>query len=121
MRQAESQGNIIYDSPGLKLVGITPSWTFALKLQRYSHMDEEDIVCLLHKDGACASYTEEEFVRMVEERLRIDCPEMEYDHYPERAKAEWRARLRDCVRKARYQLGTQGSYSSPDSSDDVYV
>ncbi|KAL5485813.1 hypothetical protein ACEPAI_6855 [Sanghuangporus weigelae] len=121
MREAETQGNIIYDSPGLKLVGITPSWTFALKLQRYSHMDEEDIVCLLQRDGACANYTEDEFVQMVEERLHIDCPEMEYDHYPERAKAEWRARLSDCVRKAKYQLGGQGSHSSPDSSDDVYV
>ncbi|KAL5526758.1 hypothetical protein ACEPAF_8483 [Sanghuangporus sanghuang] len=120
MREAETQGNIIYDSPGLKLVGITPSWTFALKLQRYSHMDEQDIVCLLQRDGACANYTEDEFVWMVEERLRIDCPEMEYDHYPEKAKVEWMARLRDCVRKAKYQLGAHTNYHSPDSSD-VYV
>lgn len=107
VREAQNKSNIVYDSPGLRLLGITSSWTFALKFQRYSHADESDIIALLQTDGACARYAENDFVRMVEERLRKDCAEIDYEHFPPRAMEEWRARLRDCVRKARYQLGAQ--------------
>ncbi|EJD06615.1 uncharacterized protein FOMMEDRAFT_17113 [Fomitiporia mediterranea MF3/22] len=107
VRDAEAHGRALYDSPGLRLIGITPSWIFALKLQRFSIMDEDDIVCLLAKDGACAKYSEDDFAQMVERRLRVDCPVMDYDHYPERAMSEWRTRLRECVRKARYEIAME--------------
>ena len=90
VRSAEVQGNVIFDSPGLRLIGITPCWKFALKLQRYSKMDEHDIICLLERDGACGDYPEGEFVEMVEEQLKEDCPVMDYGHYPPKAKEEWK-------------------------------
>lgn len=98
----EEDSDIIYDSPGLRLVGITSSWTIALKLQRFSDEDEADLVNFLRRDGVCAVHTEEEFMQMVEERLQTDCKEMEYELWTEGEVMEWRRKLLQCVKKARF-------------------
>ena len=105
VRDQGTTGCIIYDSPGLQLLGITLEWMLALKLQRYTPADEEDIVYLLQSIGECTQYDEAHYAYLIEQRLLIACPVMEYEHYPERAMQEWRARLLDCVRKAKYMAG----------------
>lgn len=100
------EANVIYDSAGLCLLGIPSAWTLALKLQRYTFADEDDIIYLLQEDAACTQYDEAIFIRMVEERLRMDCAALELDKFPERAAEEWRMRLRNCVRKAKFLLST---------------
>lgn len=104
IEKLKEDDDVIYDSQGLRLVAIPSAWVLALKVQRYTYADEDDIVYLLQEDGACAQYDEETFARMVEGRLRTDCPQMEYEKFPERAMQEWRMRVRDCVRKAKFLM-----------------
>ena len=107
--------NVIYESPGLRLIGIPPPWTLALKLQRFTQADEDDIVYLMQEDSACAQYDEETFARMLEERLKIQCPQMEYAKFPERASREWQMRVRDCARKAKFLMSTPQSMLDDDN------
>lgn len=82
----------------------------ALKLQRYTPSDEADIVYLLQSMGECSQYDEAHYAYLIEQRLMIACPDMDYEYYPERAMQEWRARLMDCVRKAKYMASSRGYY-----------
>lgn len=133
MRNAEEEGRVIYDKPGLRLIGITLSWTIALKLQRYTYKDQDDVVALLpflldnggnntnnnsnsDSDGnsnranqrsRVIEMLEAEFADNVERHLIRHCPEMGIEMFPVRAREEWRARLRDCVRMAKYLMGSQ--------------
>lgn len=125
LRNAEEEGRVIYDKPGLRLIGIPLSWTIALKLQRYTYKDQDDVVALLPflldngsngNDNGNANTSsnarvnemlEVEFADNVERHLIRQCPEMEIEMFPVRAREEWRARLRDCVRMAKYLMGAQ--------------
>ena len=99
---AITEENIVYDSPGLRLLGITPSWTFALKLQRFSEEDEATLVYFLQEDGACAVHSDREFVQMMETRLRLDCRELGFELWTEEQLLGWRWKLMRCVKKARF-------------------
>lgn len=98
--------NVIYDTAGLRLVAIPPSWTLALKLQRFNYTDEDDLIYLFQLDKDLRNNDEEVFVGLLEERLKKDCPQMEYEKFSDRALQEWRMRVRDCARKAKFLLST---------------
>lgn len=50
----------------------------------------------------CAVHTEDEFVQMVEDRMQTDCKEMDYALWTKMELEEWRGKIMQCVKKARF-------------------
>ena len=108
---ARASENTVFDSAGLRLIAIPALWTLALKLRRYTPADEEDIKYILRSSALSTNLPPEHVAMRVEERLRSDCKEMDYDIWPPEVLKEMGHRLVEGVSEARKLRTRSQSYS----------
>ena len=92
----------VFDSPGLKLISLPWPWLLALKLQRFTIIDQADIVAILQYENLVYGPDYSLVVSEIETVLRRECPVMDYDHFPQLVLTEWRMRIYDCVKRASF-------------------
>ncbi|KAI0086055.1 hypothetical protein BDY19DRAFT_996241 [Irpex rosettiformis] len=90
--------NTVYESRGLRLVGVSWSWAVALKLVRYKKDDPEDIAAILKLGTQLKGL---QWTRQImEEWLLNMCSPMGYANYQQPQIDSTREKMRDAVKRA---------------------